>query len=206
VSTADQKTSNAANADVSDIESIRIGRQIRDLRKSKSITLATMAESIGRSVGYVSQVERGVSDLPIPVLQRISEVLDVQITWFFHSSTQQPIEEQGTVVRADARRQLDFAGTGIHEELLSPNLSGDLLMILTTFSPLARSDKEPRKRKGEEAGLLQSGELELTIGDKTFALKAGDSFSINGDEPHQVRNPSSKEDAVVIWVITPSNY
>lgn len=189
-----------------DLESIRIGRQIRDLRKSKGITLATMAEHIGRSVGYVSQVERGVSDLPIPVLQRISEALDVQIAWFFHSSTQQPIEEQGAVVRANARRQLDFAGTGIHEELLSPNLSGDLLMILTTLSPKAQSDKEPRKRKGEEAGLVQSGQIELTIGNKCFELKSGDSFSINGDEPHQVRNPSNTEDAVVVWVITPSSY
>jgi len=185
---------------------VRIGSQIRDLRKAKGVTLTTMAEKIGRSVGYVSQVERGVSALPIPLLQSISEILDVNITWFFHSETEQPIEEIGNVVRSESRRQIDFSGTGIHEELLSPSLSGELLMILSTFSPLAATDHEPRKRKGEEAGYVQSGCLELTVGDEMFKLNAGDSFSITGDETHSVKNPSSAEDAVVVWVITPPNY
>ncbi len=46
----------------------RIGLQIRDLRKAKGITLSAIAEKISRSVGYVSQVERGVSSLTISVL------------------------------------------------------------------------------------------------------------------------------------------
>ena len=71
----------------------RIGLQIRDLRKAKGITLSAIAEKIGKSVGYVSQVERGVSSLPISVLQSISVVLGVQITWFFHSDNQQKLDE-----------------------------------------------------------------------------------------------------------------
>ena len=109
------------------------------------------ADQIGRSVGYLSQVERGVSILPIPVLQQISLQLGVQITWFFHSETQQPIEELGHVVRKSNRRQLSYSGTGMHEEMLSPGLSGDLLMIQTTLEPNAESDSQPRKRSGEEA-------------------------------------------------------
>ncbi|MFW8632299.1 helix-turn-helix domain-containing protein [Vibrio natriegens] len=41
---------------------------MRDFRKVKGITLAEMAERIQLSMGYVSQVERGVSSLPIPKL------------------------------------------------------------------------------------------------------------------------------------------
>ena len=187
--------------DKSDHDQIRIGLQIRDLRKSKGITLSDMAKKIGKSVGYISQVERGVSSLPIPVLQMISEVLDVPITWFFHTDTQQQSDEINNVVRKHARRHLDFFGTGIREELLSPWMSGGLLMILTTFSPLASSDDEPRKRKGEEAGYVKSGTIELTIGENSFILNRGDSFSITGEEPHFVKNPSEDEDAVVIWVM-----
>ena len=189
-----------------DAESVRIGKQIRDLRKAKGITLQSMAASISRSVGYVSQVERGVSTLPIPVLQSISNTLGVQITWFFHSDAEQPLTELGHVVRADLRRRLDFTGTGIHEELLSPGLSGDLLMILTTFAPLAESDQQPRKRQGEEAGYIQSGQLELSVDEQTFLLNAGDSFSIRADENHTVRNPSDTEETSVVWVITPPSY
>ncbi len=197
---------NSAQQNSLDEGNVRIGQQIRDLRKAKGITLQVMATHIGRSVGYVSQVERGVSALPIPLLQAISDILDVNIAWFFHSETEQPIEEMGKVVRAGARRQIDFSGTGIHEELLSPSLSGELLMILSTFSPEAGTEHARRRRKGEEGGYVQSGQLDLTIGEETFELNAGDSFSIVGDKPHSVKNPSKTEDAIVVWVITPPNY
>ncbi len=187
-------------------ENVRIGSQIRDLRKSKGITMSVMAEKISKSVGYISQVERGVSSLPIPILQSISEVLGVQITWFFHNDNPVQIDELDYIVRKDARRRLNFAGTGISEELLTPRLSGNLLMILTTLAPGAKSDKSPRKRKGEEAGYIQSGTLELTIGNKHFTLQQGDSFSIAGREPHFVHNPSPDQDAVVVWTLTPGHY
>jgi transcriptional regulator with XRE-family HTH domain len=189
-----------------DKNKVRIGLQIRDLRKAKGITLSAIAEKIGKSVGYVSQVERGVSSLPISVLQSMSEVLGVQITWFFHTDNQQKADEVNYVVRHDSRRSLDFSDTGIREELLSPWLSGDLLMILTTFPPGVETSNEARVRKGEEAGILQSGQLELTIGDKLFTLGKGDSFSIVGDELHFVKNPSLDEDAVVLWVMGSPGY
>jgi transcriptional regulator with XRE-family HTH domain len=189
-----------------DKNKVRIGLQIRDLRKAKGITLSAIAEKISRSVGYVSQVERGVSSLPISVLQAISEVLGVQITWFFHTENQQKIDEVNYVVRHNSRRTLDFTDTGIREELLSPWLSGDLIMILTTFPPGVETSREPRIRKGQEAGVLQSGELELTIGDKCFMLSKGDSFSIVGDEPHFMKNSSLDEDAVVLWVMGSPGY
>lgn len=82
-----------------DNENLRIGRQIRDLRKAKGITLATLAEKINRSVGYISQVERGVSSLPIAVLQSISDVLGVKVSWFFHTDNEAPLEELNHIVR-----------------------------------------------------------------------------------------------------------
>lgn len=192
--------------DKEDLEGIRIGRQIRDLRKAKGITLQTMAEKIGRSVGYISQVERGVSVLPIPVLQSICELLEVQVTWFFYTETEQPVKELGHVVRSNARRHLNFSGTGIREELLSPTLGGEMLMILTTFAPQAESSPQQRKRRGEEGGYIKSGRLNLTIGDDVFELSAGDSFTIRKDELYLINNPSKKDAAVIVWVICPPSY
>ncbi len=188
-------------------DNLRVGRQIRDLRKAKGYTLSFVAERIGKSVGYISQVERGVSALPIPILQAISDLLEVQITWFFHADKEQKPDEINYVVRKNARRHLDFSGTGISEELLSPRLSGELLMIKTTLEPLAQSDEQPRERKAtEDAGYLQSGSLELTIGEKCFNLQEGDSFSIVGDDQHFFKNPSKDTKAVIIWVMTPGKY
>lgn len=190
-----------AGKEASNKENLRIGRQIRDLRKSKSITLNEMAEQIQKSVGYISQVERGVSALPIPVLQSICDVLGVQISWFFHTDTEVPTDELNHIVRKTSRRSLNFSGSGLREELLSPRLSGQLQMVLTTFSPGAKSS-ESRKLKGEEGGLIQQGSLELTIDDKVFLLNEGDSFTLSAKEQYSARNPSTVEDCIVIWTVT----
>lgn len=188
-----------------DTDNLRVGRQIRDLRKAKGITLATMSQQINRSLGYLSQVERGVSALPIPVLKAISEVLGVNISWFFHSDTETPLQELKYIVRSDQRRRLNYTGTGITEELLTPQLSSQIQMILTTLSPGAKNT-QPRMRAGEEAGIVQSGVLELTIGQQLFVLQNGDSFSLNDELAHQVYNPSKTENTVIVWTLSGASY
>jgi len=189
-----------------DKESIRVGRQIRDLRKAKGATLQQMADHIGRSVGYVSQVERGVSSLPVPVLQSISDLLGVKIAWFFHSDADQPDQEYARIVRRQSRRTLDFAGTGIHEELLSPTLTGDLLMVLTKIAPLAKTDPAVRKREAEEGGVIIAGVLQLSIDDQTFELRQGDSFRIQPHEEYRCFNPSDCDTTEIVWVLSSQAY
>lgn len=186
-------------------DDLRIGQQIRDLRKSKKLTLSTLAAKINKSVGYLSQVERGVSSLPIGVLQAISEALDVRVSWFFQPDNDLPDHERDYIVRANRRRAMAFSAIGAREELLSPRLSGQLILIMTCLAPGGSGGETPRQRKGEEAGYVEIGQLELTIGKQTFLLKAGDSFSITGDEPHLIYNPGDTETRVV-WVMADADY
>lgn len=193
------------NSQAAEQDDLRIGQQIRDLRKSKKMTLATLAAKVNKSVGYLSQVERGVSSLPIGVLQTISDALDVRVSWFFQPGDDLPSLERDYIVRADRRRAMAFSGIGAREELLSPRLSGQLILIMTRLEPGGSGGEEPRQRKGEEAGYVEAGQLELTIGKQTFLLEAGDSFSITGDEPHLIRNPGDTETRVV-WVMAGVDY
>ncbi len=186
-------------------DALLIGKQIRDLRKSRKMTLSELAARVNRSVGYLSQVERGVSSLPIGVLQSISDALGVRVSWFFQPGDDQPEDEREYVVRASQRRAMAFAGIGAREELLSPRLSGQLILIMTRLEPGGSGGEVPRQRKGEEAGYVDAGQLELTIGDRTFLLESGDSFSITGDEPHLIYNPGETETRV-IWVMTGVDY
>lgn len=194
------KTINGAQQD-----DLNIGRQIRDLRKSKRITLATLASKVNKSIGYLSQVERGSSSLPIGVLQDISKALGVRTSWFFYPNDTAANGECEHIVRANNRRSMTFAGIGANEELLSPKLSGQLLLIMTRLEPGGSGGKTHRKRKSEEAGYVEAGTLELTIGSQTFMLEAGDSFSLTGDTPHWIRNPGDSETRI-IWVISGNDY
>lgn len=182
-----------------------LGHQIRDLRRAKGITIPDLAARIERSVGWVSQIERGISEVSIAALHQIAAALEVQVSWFFADGAAPAENELGLVLRKRNRRKLDFHGSGVHEEILSPNLSGQLLLVESTFAPGSSTGDRDRERRGEEAGLVISGTLELRVDGKTFRLEPGDSFAFTRQGPHRCHNPG-KLPAVVLWVITPPSY
>lgn len=169
------------------------------------MTISRLALRIDRSIGYLSQIERNKSAVTISALQEIADALGVQIAWFFQPQQLVKPEEAGIVVRKANRRRLHFPGSGIEEELLSPNLSGQLELILTTFQPGSTTGDRDRVRRGEEAGYVISGTLELTVEGRRLRLNEGDSFAFARKGPHRCGNPG-KDTAVVLWVITPPSY
>ena len=60
-----------------------VGTDIRALRKSRSMTLIDFAAAIDRSVGFVSQIERGLSEPSISDLRNISGLFGVPLSFFF---------------------------------------------------------------------------------------------------------------------------
>jgi transcriptional regulator with XRE-family HTH domain len=182
---------------------IDIGEQLRELRQVKSLTLKEVAEQVGISVGYLSQIERNQSRLPIGVLKKISDVLGVHMNWFFQHAADGDPAERDVVVRAGNRRKMSFTGLGITEELLSPNLSGPLELLMSTLQPGA--DSENYSHDGAEAGVVISGTLELWVAGRHFVLNEGDSFSFKSSEVHRCANTSDRP-IKVLWVITPPHY
>jgi transcriptional regulator with XRE-family HTH domain len=182
-----------------------LGNQIRDLRDARGLTLAELARAIGKSIGYVSQIERDRSEVSISTLKAISEALNVQIGWFFQGYDLRAPAEHGYVVRRDNRRRLNFPGTGIAEELLSPTLTGEAELILSTFAAGARSGDEQVSRMAEQSGYVIAGQLQLDVGAKQFVLHAGDSFRIGRGESFSASNPGA-ETSIALWVIAPPLY
>ena len=181
----------------------RIGREIRDLRKARGVTLAAIAEASGLSIGYLSLVERDLATPSIKALHAVSRALGVTIGWFFETGDA-PEAERDLVVRRARRRRLEYSA-GMLDELLSPNLSGALELLSCRLSPGASSGAEPYAHAGEEAGLVIRGRLELWVDGRKAILEAGDSFGFQSALPHRYCNPGPDE-TEVIWAITPPSY
>jgi transcriptional regulator with XRE-family HTH domain len=179
-----------------------VGADIRALRKSRAMTLAEFASRLDRSIGFVSQIERGISEPSIQDLRKISALFGVPVSFFFGTPNTDPAEMRH-VVRAKERRRLGNAEEGLVEELLSPDLGGSFETIRSEFLPGAEM-KEPIRRDTEEAGYVVSGELELEIDGTWHKLGAGDSFRFAG-EPYRWRN-RTRQSAILIWVISPPVY
>jgi transcriptional regulator with XRE-family HTH domain len=179
-----------------------VGADLRALRKARGLTLTELALKVGRSVGWLSQVERDLAEPTISDLRRLAGALDQPLSLFFGPNPA-PEDERGYVVRWNSRRALGTAEQGLVEQLLSPDLSGSFEIVRSVFDPGAEL-KEFNQRATEEAGDLVAGELEMWIGARHFHLKPGDSFRFKG-EPYRWRNPGT-EPAVAIWVIAPPVY
>jgi len=179
-----------------------LGADLRALRKARGLTLAGLGTRLGRSIGWLSQVERDLSEPSISDLRQIADCLGVPMSLLFgHASA--PAEEQGYVVRAGARRPMGSGEEGLIEELLSPDLTDDFEVIHSTFLPRSRMQK-PAQRPTQEVGYVISGRLELTIGARQFTVGPGDSFRFRG-ERYAWSNPYDQP-AVAIWVIAPPVY
>ena len=179
-----------------------LGADMRALRKARGVTLSDLSKTLGRSVGWLSQVERDLSEPSISDLRGIAKALGVPISMLFGQS-QTPADEAGYVVRNGARRQIGSGQGGLIEELLSPDLTDDFEMVHSTFAAQSRAG-EIIQRPTQEVGFLISGKLDLMINGQTFTIHPGDSFRIRG-EPHEWINPYN-EPAVAIWVIAPPVY
>lgn len=190
----------ALNTDQSN--AIALGRDVRGMRKSRGLTLSELAMKIGRSIGFISQLERGLSSPSIDDLRAISTALDVPLGWFFaHDSMDE--RERGVIVRADCRRSLGTEESGLVEELLSPDLGGKFEMFRSEFQPGGKS-QDSIIRETEEAGVVVSGTLDLWIDGTFHTLQTGDSFRFE-NKPYRWRNVNN-EPAIVIWVVSPPTY
>lgn len=182
-----------------------VGRQIRELRHSRGLTLTQLSQLTGRSVGNLSEIERDKCELTIKTLGDIAQALDVPINWFFSASTETPIEEEGLIVRRGARRRINLSQAGTIEELLSPDLTSAVELILTTFEPGGETGESGRLRKGDEAGYVVAGVLELHVNGHSFQLEPGDSFALKRGGKHWCRNPGEVP-TTVVWAISPALY
>ncbi|MEN8892805.1 helix-turn-helix domain-containing protein [Planktotalea arctica] len=179
-----------------------LGADLRALRKSRALTLSDLAEALERSVGWLSQVERDLSEPSVKDLKDIARILDVPVSILF-GQAQSPAEETGMIVRAHARRPIGSKEAGLIEELLSPDLTDDFEMVHSTFDPGAVME-EAVTRPTQEVGYLVSGQLDLVIDGHAFTVNAGDSFRIKG-KSYRWANPYDIS-AVAIWVIAPPVY
>jgi len=176
-----------------------LGMRIKELRESQGRTIEEIANEAEVSTGLISLIERGKVNPSINVLWAISRALKVPIGSFFGSE-----HSKDPVVRSNERKLIKTE-KGIEFYLLCPDLIRKLEVIYKVFNPGASTGTKSYTHKGEEFGTVLSGKIEVTLGNRKYVLKKGDSIYFSSTTPHRVEN-SGKRKAVTIWVITPPSF
>ena len=175
-----------------------LGADLRALRKSRRRTLQSLADDLGKSVGWLSQIERDLSTPDPADLAAMADALHVSADLL----TTRPGEDD-IVVRADARRPIGTRILGLTEELLSPDLTDDFQAVHSVFDPGAAREDSVR-RGTQELAYLVSGQLDVWLDGEKLTLSEGDSFRMRGQR-FRWANPYEIP-AVAIWIIAPPVY
>jgi quercetin dioxygenase-like cupin family protein len=148
-------------------------------------------------VGWLSQVERDISQPEPSDMAQLADLLNVPIGLIT------PASEEGVIVRKNARRAIGERVAGLTEELVSPDLTDAFEVVHSTFEPgVARSDEVLRPT--QEIAYLVSGRLDLWINGAKHTLSPGDSARIRA-QSFRWANPYDTP-AVALWVIAPPVY
>jgi DNA-binding transcriptional MerR regulator/uncharacterized cupin superfamily protein len=177
--------------------SLQLGSHLRKLRLQREESLSTVAESVGISIGFMSNIERSRSGASVGIMRKLAKYYGINILDFFD-----PLEATGPLVRPKDRKILE-GGPGVHMELLA---AGQITMEphLFRIEPEAESG-ESYSHEGEEFLYIIRGQLTITFADKEFILKAGDSFYFRSQMSHHWAN-HGETTTHVLWINTPPTF
>ena len=174
-----------------------IGLRLRNLRQRRGLSLASVASSVGISVGFLSAIERGQMSASVGTLRKLARFYKTKILDFFD-----PSESSSPLVRPDRRKVLE-ASPGVRMELLA---WGNAVMEphLFRIAPGAASG-DSYSHEGEEFLFVLRGQFKIALDGQEYLLKPGDSFYFESATPHTWSNPG-KTEASVLWVNTPPTF
>lgn len=181
-----------------------VGQRIRIFREEQSMSLRKLAEGSGVSVGFLSQVERGLSSIALSTLRSVALALGHPMVDFF-ARTDPALEGPGGVVftlnRAAAQAHRVVSG-GRHYEMLSARVPGLVLEPMLVYIEPGGVREEAAGHSGEEFAYVIRGELTYEVAGVTHKLGVGDSLHLRSNTPHSLHNESD-ELVIVVSVVTP---
>ena len=174
-----------------------IGKRIRDKRQQAGLSLKELAEKTGLTPGFLSQIERDISEPSITSLRKIADVLGVAVFYFL-------IEDVGSnpVVRKSERKILNLPENKLTYELLCPDVERQMEMYIGKLKPGAFTSKENHSHTGEEAVHVLEGKMHIVLGDEEYILEAGDTIYYFSNIPHCLYN-REEQDLVFVAAMTP---
>ncbi len=186
----------AAARDVGRAESHHpLGQRLRQRRRALSLTLKEVAEGSGLSVGFISQIERGIAAPSLSSLVSVARVLGTEVGEFLS----QP-KGDVPITRHDQRPVYAVSPHTLTYERVSSTFPGNVLRSVIIHEPPGHRS-EPISHEGEEMFYVLEGTVTVEVGGERTVLEAGDSLHFPSTKTHSSWNHSDRP-ATILWIGT----
>ncbi|NRA86604.1 MAG: helix-turn-helix transcriptional regulator [Rhizobiales bacterium] len=185
----------AAASDINNCLDIPLNEKLRDRRKMLGLTMKVVAEQAGLSVGFISQIERGVTTPSLSSLTSVCAVLRVDIADFL----KQPKSERALSIGKD-RETYAVGKNTLSYERISSAFSGHTLNGVIITDPPGHKG-ETNIHDGEELLYILEGALTIELDGIERVLIEGDSIHYKSTRPHRSWN-HTHENTKILTVCT----
>lgn len=177
-----------------------VGKKIKELRLAKELTLKDLSEKSDLSIGFLSQVERGIASIAVTSLEKIAEVLGVDLAFFFTL----PQKHETSVMRSHEHQVFSVEESRFYFRLAN-DIEGTILepMLINLLPNQTIDGITPYSHKGEEFVYVLEGVLTVYASEEKYHLNPGDSLHMLSTVPHEWANFTNKL-VKVLCVSTPS--
>jgi transcriptional regulator with XRE-family HTH domain len=188
-----------------------VGARIRQFRKEQGLTLRGLAARSGLSIGFLSQVERGISSIGLTALGSVASALGRGVGEFFHEqpaggepAPPEPEPElpvHFTLTRRESPARQYVSGQQTYRMLSDRGPHLVLEPMLVHIAPGGRRE-DAYGHPGEEFAYVVEGELLYEVQGVEHRLYPGDSLHLRSHTPHRIYNDTDRV-TTVVSVVTP---
>ncbi|WP_413717983.1 cupin domain-containing protein [Silicimonas sp. MF1-12-2] len=187
-----------------------IGGRLRSVRESRKLSQRDLAARAGLTSGAISLIEQNKSSPSVSSLKALLDAIPMTMSEFF-------AEVENTGPRKYFYAENEFfelspqdIGLGKSAARLSLRQLGNasehsLQMLYEHYPPGTDTGPEMLSHEGEEAGVVVSGVIEITVDDQVRVLNPGEGYLFDSRLPHRFRNIGNKE-CVLISACTPPTF
>lgn len=188
---------------------IDIGGRLKAARVARRMSQRELARKSGVTNGLISQIEQNHSSPSVSSLKRILDAMPMSLSEFFADEFG---DRMRIFFRAAELRELNpvkvFRGGAagdISLRQVGDSSAHSIQMLHERYPPGADTGADKYAHESEEAGIVVSGRIEVTVGDQTAELGPGDAYLFDSRVPHRFRN-TGEEECVVISACTPPSF
>ena len=181
-----------------------IARRLKDLRDAAGLSLDALAARSGVSRSNIALIESGRSSPTATVLDKLTAALDTTLAGLFQEAPARA-EPPSPLVRAAQQPVWQDPETGYVRRNVSPPAASHLHLVDVIFPPGQRVayDNAARESDIHQQVWMIEGEMELTVGDRTHRLQAGDCLAMQLDQPLVYRNRTRQRARYLVALADP---
>ena len=177
-----------------------VGNLIKELRKKSKLSLKDLAEKIGMTPSFLSQVENNKTALSLSALKKIAREFNVKMSYILGEQSDDKTNSY-IVVKKDDRKTLKNFGKGLKLQFLSTLNNGNMLEpTIHVLEPNIVSGIPPYQHDGQEIVLILQGSIILHLAEKEIILEAGDSCYFDSEVEHSFESNYPEGESQVLCV------